>query len=96
LRQAITDTGTDVVEPRGRGRPPGSTYDHLDTGPLLDLHQRCVAEPVLSFEAAAKSVADRIHNAECIEPASQLRRLRRSYPRWLEQHNPSPEYLSED
>jgi len=91
-----TDAGADIVEPCGRGRPPGSTYDHFDTGPLLDLHRRRIAEPDLSLEAAAKSVAGRIHNAECFEPASRLRRLRRSYLRWLEQHNPSPEYLSED
>lgn len=78
------DTGDPM--PRGPGRPMGSNYDYLDTGPLLNLHRNLIANPDQSFESAAEPFADDIHNANgCSHHRSRIRRLRRSYSRWLEQ-----------
>jgi hypothetical protein len=91
----VTDTGTVIVR-CGPGRPLGSNRDHLDTGPMQDLHRRWAEEPHLKFETVARAVADRIHNSAYVQPLSRVKRLRRAYPRWLEQKNRQAEFLSRD
>jgi hypothetical protein len=92
----MSDTGdVHVVEfVRGPGRPRGTTYDNLDTGPCHDLHRLLAEQPHLPFGTVARFVADDIYNARyiaCVE--HRVKRLRRSYPRWL---NAREEFLSRD
>ena len=95
MTAVTTDTGTVIVR-CGPGRPLGSTYDYRDTGALLDLHRQWAEAPDLKFETVARTVADRIHNAGYVLPLSRVKRLRRAYPRWLEQKNLQAEFLSRD
>jgi hypothetical protein len=65
---------------RGRGRPPGSGYLHLDAGLVEVMRQLIQPVPTVpTLRDAARVVAPRVHNRQFVTEDAAIRRLERYY-----------------